>query len=504
MTGVWLVAGWACNGQTGEELTGTWKDVTGTSDADTDDESDADVDTDADTDADSDADVDTDADSDTDTDVDSGATGDTGADCGPAEPLSLWMSPDDTNSTSSAVLVRGRALADLRTGAYVRPWEFLNYYSFDYPAAEPDEVALDVQLTADADLAPGEYRLQIAVTSEERTEPAPMNLALSIDTSCSMTGEPIALASEACLAIAASLRADDVLSVVTWNSTQNTLLAGHSVTGPSDVVLVSVCEGLVSDGSTDLSSGLQTAYDLIAAASTPETVDRVVLISDGGANVGETDAELIGGYASAADDDGIYIVGVGVGTSETYNDALMDTVTDLGRGATLFVDSDEEAWKMLHDRFDEVMDVAVRDLELRLDLPAGFELVKTTAEEVSTQHEEVQPQHLAPNDSAVLHHLIAACDPADVTDDTPITVAVYWKDDQTFLPADLQRTYTFGELLAGSARQLRRGAAIAAYAAAMDLETPESALVALELLAQAEAEYPGDAELAEIRSVLEH
>ena len=109
----------------------------------------------------------------------------------------------------------------------------------------------------------------------------------------------------------------------------------------------------------------------------------MVLVSDGGANVGVTEADLIGAEAGAYDEDGTYLVGVGVGDLGTYNDTLMDTVTDLGRGAALFVGSTDEAWRMLDERFDEVMDVAVRDVEVRLDLPPGFEIVRTSAEAVS-------------------------------------------------------------------------------------------------------------------------
>jgi Ca-activated chloride channel homolog len=229
----------------------------------------------------------------------------------------------------------------------------------------------------------------------------------------------------------------------------------------------------------------------------------VVLISDGGANVGVTDEALIGGEAGTFDVDGVYLVGVGVGTASSYNDTLMDTVTDLGRGAAVFVDSGEEAWKMFFDRFSEVMDIAAREVEVRLDLPPTFEIVTTSAEEVSTDRTEIEPQHIAPNDTMVFFQHIASCDPSTVSDDTPLTVLVTWKDDRTFLPVEIERTWTFGELLGAPVRQLRRGAAIFAYAEALRTGQPAEHAAALSRLAEAEVEYPGDPELAEIRAVLE-
>jgi hypothetical protein len=95
----------------------------------------------------------------------------------------------------------------------------------------------------------------------------------------------------------------------------------------------------------------------------------VILLSDGGANVGETDADLIGSHAEDADGAGIYMVGVGIGGGGTTT-ASWTSVTDLGKGASLFVPSKAEAQKMLADRFVSTVGVAARDVQVELDLPA--------------------------------------------------------------------------------------------------------------------------------------
>src|SRR5262245_8254552 len=67
---------------------------------------------------------------------------DTTDDCEGAEAKPLYLSPDDSNSTASPVLVREYG-AD---GASVRVWEFLNYYTFDYAPAAAGSVTVDLQL----------------------------------------------------------------------------------------------------------------------------------------------------------------------------------------------------------------------------------------------------------------------------------------------------------------------------------------------------------------------
>lgn len=55
------------------------------------------------------------------------------------------------------------------------------------------------------------------------------------------------------------------------------------------------------------------------------------------------------------------MVGVGVGSADTYNDTLMDQVTDAGKGASVFVPDADEAWRMFDERFLETLLVAARD-----------------------------------------------------------------------------------------------------------------------------------------------
>lgn len=425
--------------------------------------------------------------------------------CDADAPVTLFLSPDDSNSTSSPVLAREAVLGDFGGLASVpiRTWEFLNYYSFNYKTAERGQVTLTPELTRAGDDA---FVLQIGVASEWIAAPDRplMNLTLVLDESGSMSGEPIELEREVCRQIAGSLRDGDIVSVVGWDTENAIKLAGHEAAGPGDQTLVQVCNGLSAGGGTDLHGGLQAGYALAHEHFDAARVNRVVLVSDGGANAGVTDIDLIGEGAGGQDEEGIYLVGVGVGTPATYNDGLMDHVTDAGRGASLFIPSAAEARKMLHDRFVQTLGVAARDVRVRLDLPAGFSITRFSGEEYSTEEAEIEPQHLAPNDAMVFHQTLETCAPALLGDGAEFTVQVRWKDPVSFAERELSTTRTFVEALADASPMLKKGAAIFAYAEALKAVRDGTGDTAAAFAAVSEAEkaLPGDADLAEIRQVL--
>jgi Ca-activated chloride channel family protein len=175
----------------------------------------------------------------------------------------------------------------------------------------------------------------------------------------------------------------------------------------------------------------------------------------------------------------------------------------------VFIPSEEEAQARFATDFVSTMAVAARDVQVKLDMPPGFEMLKFSGEEYSTNPSEVEPQHLAPNDTMVFHQRIGTCAPELVQDDSEITVTAHFQDATTFEAREVSVTTTFAELLAGDAAQLRKGAAVFAYvealkarrAGAVDVDAKIAA--ALASLDAADALLPGDVDLAEIRTVVE-
>ncbi len=87
--------------------------------------------------------------------------------CDEEKPVTLFLSPDDSNSTSSPVQAREAILTRRGlAGVPLRTWEFLNYYSFKYPAAQPGQVTVTPELTRVDGMPEGQYVMQIGVAGE--------------------------------------------------------------------------------------------------------------------------------------------------------------------------------------------------------------------------------------------------------------------------------------------------------------------------------------------------
>lgn len=441
-------------------------------------------------------------------DEETGTTGEVA--CDAEMPVTLFLSPDDSNSMSSPVQVREAVMSGWGSisSIPIRTWEFLNYYGFDYPAAQAGDVIVTPSLARDPEAPEGEYTLQIGVSSEviSTEDRAPMNVTFVLDTSGSMGGHPMDMLKETCRAIAASLKEGDRVSMVTWNTENAVVLGGYEVSGPEDPMLTSRIDQLEAGGGTDLHGGLVAGYELANQVFSADRINRMVLISDGGANAGVTDIELISQEAGTSGEDGIYMVGVGVGSASSYHDDLMDSVTDAGKGASVFINESSEAWNVFNERFISTMAVAARDVQVRLDLPPGFEIVKFSGEEYSGDPSEVEPQHLAPNDAMVFHQSIATCAPELIDEATTITVAASYKDAVTFEDREVETTLSFDELLAADQSMLLKGAAIFEYAEALKAHKrgePDALAAALSAVGAAREALPEDADLVEIQMILD-
>ena len=383
-------------------------------------------------------------------------------------PATLYMSADDSGSMASPVIARRLIRRGRRVPAsIIRPWEFLNYYDFGFEPAPPGEVRIVPQLSSCP--TNGQLSFQVALQAEARPrdQRRPLNVTFVLDTSGSMSGEPIELQAASMHAIAGELREGDVVSMVTWNTDQRDVLTSHVVTGPDDPTLLSAIDALEAGGGTDLQGGLARGYELAELQYSPERINRVVVVSDGQANVGITNEEMIGRFADDEEgEEGIYLAGVGVG--DGVNDTLMNVVTDVGRGAYVYIDSEQEAERMLGERFLQVVDLGARSVRLEVTLPWYLAIEKFYGEVVSTDASKVRPQHLAPNDAMLFFQVLQACDASLIHGDDRIRLRATWET--PFGRQSKQATVeTTLNALAGDDSQLTKAAAIAGYAEALSL-----------------------------------
>lgn len=417
------------------------------------------------------------------------------------KPVILYLSADDSNSMASPVHVRELLGLGVAPMPYeVRTYEFLNYYNVEYAAPAPGNLAIFPELDAVAN--PGEFDFQIGIRSFDAVKPRrPMTLTFVLDTSGSMNGPAIERERATIKAIAQSLAEGDVINMVTWNTSDNIELEGRIVTGPNDSQVLAVANSLQASGGTDLHSGLVKGYELAQKHYGPDRLNRVILISDGGANVGVTSADLIGLKSKDADQEGIYLVGVGAGPGLSYSDELMDIVTDKGRGAYVYLDNPGEATSMFVNRFDEVMEVAARGVQVELTMPWYFQMHKFYGEEYSSNPKEVEPQHLAPSDAMVFNQVLKACDPSVIDPADTMTVRAKWKTPLSYLEQQTEVTVKISDLLAAQKQALPKAKAIVAYAEALKAPSKQAFADALALIQKADPAGT-DPALKEIASLI--
>jgi Ca-activated chloride channel family protein len=149
-------------------------------------------------------------------------------------------------------------------------------------------------------------------------------------------------------------------------------------------------------------------------------------------------------------------------------------------------------------------------VSIELDLPPGFEIVRFSGEEYSGNPHDIEPQHLAPDDSMVFYMTIDTCAPEAVTSESPITVRAIHTDPITLEEHTTTSTSTFGALLGGDTALLAKGAAVYGYAeglkawqhAGTTADRHAAIETALDKVTAAEVLNPGDDDLAEIETLL--
>ena len=156
----------------------------------------------------------------------------------------------------------------------------------------------------------------------------PLNLALVIDRSGSMTGEPLEMARQAACAAVRQLRAQDRLSIVTFDNTVQVVIPSQYVTDPA--AMLAAIGNIESGGSTALHAGWLEGASQVAGHLQPQALNRVILLTDGQANVGLQRAGQIAPQVQGLAERGVSTSAIGLG--DHYDEDLLVAIVNAGDG----------------------------------------------------------------------------------------------------------------------------------------------------------------------------
>jgi Ca-activated chloride channel homolog len=171
---------------------------------------------------------------------------------------------------------------------------------------------------------------------------APVNLALVIDRSGSMSGPKLQQAKAAARQLVAQLTSADRLALVHYGSDVKSM-SSTLCTPANKEALFAFIDGIIDDGGTNIGAGLSRAQLLLVANSREYRVNRVILISDGQPTEGLTGDDQLKGVAQQMRQAGLSLSSIGVGTD--FNEALMESFAELGGGAYAYL---EDAAQLSH------------------------------------------------------------------------------------------------------------------------------------------------------------
>ncbi len=201
---------------------------------------------------------------------------------------------------------------------------------------------------------------------EERT---PINVALVIDRSGSMSGERLAAAKKGAETALERLASDDTVSLVSYNHEVDVLREAGRFGAQRDALQRAI-DRLAASGTTALYAGVKEGGEQVKAHLSDRKVNRVVLLSDGLANVGPSTPRELAELGRELASKGISVSTIGLGLE--YNEDLMQRLAAASDGNHVFVERPSDLAEIFDREFGDALSVAARDIIIRIECRPGF------------------------------------------------------------------------------------------------------------------------------------
>ncbi|MEZ4400781.1 MAG: von Willebrand factor type A domain-containing protein [Kofleriaceae bacterium] len=281
------------------------------------------------------------------------------------DPRSTFAADVDTASfTYSRRVIEG---GQLPVPAAVRTEEFVNAFAYQFPAPAPGSPFAVVMDAAPSPFVPGRHLVRVGVATPRRAASArtPMRLVFLVDVSGSMSSpDKLGLAKQALRHLVRSLGPRDTVALVTYAGSTGVVLP--VTRGDEHRALEAAIDRLDAGGSTAMGSGLALAYQQAQLDLPPGTPSRVIVMSDGDANVGPASLDELMAVIDGGVRAGVTLSTIGFGMGN-YRDDLMEQLGDRGNGNNFYVDSAAAAERLFTTDLVAMLEVAAKDVKLQVE-----------------------------------------------------------------------------------------------------------------------------------------
>jgi Ca-activated chloride channel family protein len=251
----------------------------------------------------------------------------------------------------------------------VRVEEYINYFEQGYPNP-PAHQAFGITI----DGAPSPFTeseryhmLRVGIqgydVSERERKDASLTFVIDISGSMEMDNR-LGLVKRSLELLVEGLRPTDQVGIVVYGSDARVVL-DPTPASQKGRILSAIYE-LRTEGATNAEAGLRLGYQMAMRAYEPEAVNRVILCSDGVANVGQTEADAILEEVRGYVEEGVTLATFGFGM-DNYNDTLMEQLADDGNGFYAYIDDIDEAQRLFVDDLTSTLQTIAMDAKVQVD-----------------------------------------------------------------------------------------------------------------------------------------
>lgn len=237
--------------------------------------------------------------------------------------------------------------------------------------------------------------VKIGLTGFEQSqqeERVPVNVALVLDKSGSMSGDKIAKARDAAIAAIERLGKNDIVSVIAYDSTVKVVVPATRLTDKR--MVIQKIRQIGSGGSTALFAGVSKGAQEIRKFHEKNRVNRIILLSDGLANVGPQSPSELGDLGASLMKEGIAVSTMGLGLD--FNEDLMTRLAERSGGNHVFIEKAADLVRIFNYEFNDVLSVVAQEVAIEVQVAAGLRPVRVlnSAAEINGQQVIVQINQL--------------------------------------------------------------------------------------------------------------